>query len=68
MYQNELTHYGVKGMKWGVRKKYDYKNDKVSIKTNEKEEVTNNEKRTIMTKKNITIGAAAVGATLAVML
>ena len=67
MYQNELTHYGVKGMKWGVRKKYDYKNDKVSIKTNEKEEVTNNEKRTIMTKKNITIGAAAVGATLAVM-
>ena len=20
----ELYHYGVKGMKWGVRKKYDY--------------------------------------------
>lgn len=22
MYENELTHYGIKGMKWGVRKKY----------------------------------------------
>ena len=22
MYENELMHYGVKGMKWGVRRRY----------------------------------------------
>ena len=77
MNQNELLHYGVKGMKWGVRKEYVYEskprvsrgntsNSNINKKVNTVEEV-NNDKKTILTKKNIVIGAAAVGAAMAVM-
>ena len=31
-YNNELYHYGVKGMKWGVRKKYTYKDGSPTMK------------------------------------
>lgn len=31
-YSDELYHYGVKGMKWGVRKKQDHKSGRTSNK------------------------------------
>lgn len=77
MNQNELLHYGVKGMKWGVRKKYEYEpkhtskratsnTTQMKKKNNNIEEQTKT-KNKILTKKNIAIGAAAVGTALAVM-
>lgn len=35
-YNNELYHYGVKGMKWGVRKKYTYKDGSPTMKGHER--------------------------------
>lgn len=55
---NELAHFGVLGMKWGVRK------DKLQKTTNKR--IETDEERTKRIRKNILIGAAAVGATLAV--
>lgn len=77
MYDQELYHYGVKGMKWGIRryqnkdgtltskgkKRYEKSNDN----SNDKDEIKNNKSRKILTKRNIAIGATAVGASLAVM-
>lgn len=77
MYDQELYHYGVKGMKWGIRryqnkdgtltskgkKRYEKSNDN----SNDEDEIKNNKSRKILTKRNIAIGATAVGASLAVM-
>lgn len=77
IYDQELYHYGVKGMKWGIRryqnkdgtltskgkKRYEKSNDN----SNDEDEIKNNKSRKILTKRNIAIGATAVGASLAVM-
>lgn len=77
MHDQELYHYGVKGMKWGIRryqnkdgtltskgkKRYEKSNDN----SNNEDEIKNNKSRKILTKRNIAIGATAVGASLAVM-
>ena len=77
MYNQELYHYGVKGMKWGIRryqnkdgtltskgkKRYEKSNDN----SNDEDEIKNNKSRKILTKRNIAIGATVVGASLAVM-
>lgn len=77
MHDQELYHYGVKGMKWGIRryqnkdgtltskgkKRYEKSNDN----SNDEDEIKNNKSRKILTKRNIAIGATAVGASLAVM-
>lgn len=74
---NELYHYGVKGMKWGIRryqnkdgtltskgkKRYEKSNDN----SNDEDEIKNNKSRKILTKRNIAIGATVVGASLAAM-
>lgn len=55
-YSDELYHYGVKGMKWGVRKKQDHK----SGRTSNKKKDENKEKQKGLTdkqKKAIKIGA-----------
>lgn len=77
MYDQDLYHYGIKGMKWGIRryqnkdgtltskgkKRYEKSNDN----SNDEDEIKNNKSRKILTKRNIAIGATAVGASLAVM-
>ena len=77
MYDQELYHYGVKGMKWGIRryqnkdgtltskgkKRYEKSNDN----SNGEDEIKNNKARKILTKRNIAIGATVVGASLAAM-
>ena len=77
MYDQELYHYGVKGMKWGIRryqnkdgtltskgkKRYEKSNDN----SNNEDEIKNNKSRKILTKRNIAIGATVVGASLAAM-
>lgn len=77
MYDQELYHYGVKGMKWGIRryqnkdgtltskgkKRYEKSNDN----SNDEDEIKNNKSRKILTKRNIAIGATVVGASLAAM-
>lgn len=76
MYNNELMHYGVKGMKWGIRryqnkdgsltqagkKRYDSTNKEDS---NDKTDNTN--KKKLSTKQKVAIGAAAAAVTLAVI-
>lgn len=65
-YSDELYHYGVKGMKWGVRKKQDHK----SGRTSNKKKDENKEKQKGLTdkqKKAIKIGAIAVASTLVVI-
>ena len=77
IYDQELYHYGVKGMKWGIRryqnkdgtltskgkKRYEKSNDN----SNNEDEIKNNKSRKILTKRNIAIGATVVGASLAAM-
>lgn len=59
----ELYHYGIKGMRWGVRKKYEPIGDKKSSKTQD----TNNKKRKLTDKQKtaIKVGAAAAAIALA---
>ena len=49
VYPNELNHYGVKGMKWGIRKERDSDNKTGKFKLTSKQ------------KKALAIGVAAVG-------
>ena len=49
VYPDELNHYGVKGMKWGIRKERDSDNKTSKFKLTSKQ------------KKALAIGAAAVG-------
>lgn len=63
MISNELYHFGVKGMHWGVRKKY----DKIgrSHNKNQNDEITKNRHRlSDKTKRNIKIGATVAGTCL----
>lgn len=67
-----LAHYGVKGMRWGVRKEYEPKGRKKASSTpviSEKKQLTSEEKkaRNKAIAKKVAIGAAVVGATLAVV-
>lgn len=76
MYENELTHYGIKGMKWGVRRfqKKDggltsvgrnrYSDDSASEGSNKKQSSTQEQKKARM-KKVVKIGAAVAGTALA---
>lgn len=62
-YTSTLYHHGVKGMKWGVRKKI----EPSSSTRNTSEDDKNNKKNTIFTKKNMAIGAAATLTAVAVI-
>lgn len=65
---NELQHYGVKGMKWGHRKKREYtSSQKASRRSNKDDKKANMtpEEKAARRKKALKIGAAAVGTTLA---
>lgn len=77
--QYELYHFGVKGMKWGVRKRRDvsavgrakmaYKQDIRAAKQKQKEAMNTPEakaERVKTIKKGLKIGAAAAGTALAV--
>ena len=66
MYEYELYHHGVKGMKWGVRR---YQNKDGSLTPAGKKRYDDsgeNTKPKMSTKKKIAIGAAVVAGTLAV--
>ena len=66
-YNNELYHYGIKGQKWGVRR-YQNKDGTLTYEGKKREEQKKRQsKKHIFTKRNIAIGAAAVGASLAVI-
>lgn len=45
MYNNELIHYGVPGMKWGHRKRYFYKSDKAYNKMSDYGDKINDRKK-----------------------
>lgn len=75
IYDQELYHYGVKGMKWGIRR-YQNKDGTLTSKGKKRYEETNgkpnnkneteiNKSRKILSKRNIAIGATVVGASLA---
>lgn len=57
MNSNELYHYGVKGMKWGVRR---YRNKADDVVTKDKSKI-----KKMSTAKKVAIGAAATSAILA---
>ena len=60
---DELYHHGIKGMKWGVRKK-SYYNSSGTKKASKNQ--TDEKNRREKLKKSVKIGAAVVGASLAV--
>lgn len=62
MYSNELKHYGVLGMKWGIRK--DKRNSRTRKKEKPTEESDSKLTLTDKQKKAIKIGAAVVGTAL----
>lgn len=66
MNNNELTHFGVLGMRWGVRRG---KNEGVSNNTSQKKALSEEEikqRRTIFAKKVLIVGSAVVATGLAV--
>ena len=73
MYENELMHYGVKGMKWGVRKEYEYSSNgygRGSVVTknqnqNQNNQVTTNKKKPMSRAKKVAIGAAVTAGIVA---
>lgn len=72
MYHNEeLQHYGVKGMKWGVRKKREYASLNVkraaykSANKQAKANMTPEEQKAARRKTALKVGAAAAGTALA---
>lgn len=68
MYNNELYHYGVKGMKWGHRKKRDkfIAFNKAQAKNQAKTTSEAQTARKAKIKKAAKIGAATVGTVLAI--
>ena len=71
MYENELMHYGVKGMKWGVRKEYEYSSNGygrgsvVTKNQNQNNQVTTNKKKPMSRAKKVAIGAAVTAGIVA---
>ena len=71
MYENELMHYGVKGMKWGVRKEYEYSSNGygrgsvVTKNQNQNSQVTTNKKKPMSRAKKVAIGAAVTAGIVA---
>lgn len=58
MYNNELYHWGVKGMKWGVRKKRAPSEDHVRTKTLKKKrlyELSNDELKDLNTRMQLEV-------------
>lgn len=60
-----LTHYGVKGMKWGIRKEYESHPRKKVGSRNQNYQSSKKVKSNSNLKRNIAIGTAAVGIALA---
>lgn len=63
-YTNELYHHGVKGMKWGIRKKYKPHPRKPAKKQDEVDDSKSKLKLTDKQKKAIKIGAAVAATAL----
>ena len=56
--ENELYHYGVPGMKWGVRRKT--KTNNQSVDTDKSTEAEAIKKKRLSTEQKVAIGAIAV--------
>ena len=63
MYDDYLIHYGVKGMKWGVRR---YQNKDGSLTKEGKERYDEKEDKKLSRNQKIAIGVAATAAVLAI--
>lgn len=62
-YEDYLAHVGVKGMKWGRRKKRSESNDSEGGSS---EVATSDKPRKVLNKKNLAVGAAVIGGVAAV--